>query len=152
MGFCAGILNNQSALYTETSSLCPKKSGQLFQGHTPIRQHRQLWIMCDQQQHLPPATLQFTQHLQHLQARRRIQVARWLVSRAMATRCCSPPESRAGRLSSCESVPFVLTPHHLPNHEPHITRGSISGGMKVPAASHREVKDGAPFVARTVPT
>jgi hypothetical protein len=24
MGFCSGILNNQPALYTETSSLCPK--------------------------------------------------------------------------------------------------------------------------------
>src|SRR5690348_2179737 len=72
-------------------------------------------------------------------------------ARAIATRCCSPPESRAGRVSSCESVPFVLTPHRLLNHEPHITKGSTSGGMKIPAASYRKREATAPFLPGTLP-
>ena len=50
---------------------------------------------------------QIRQRLKHLLRRARIQIACWLVShdkrgivdqaRAMATRCCSPPESSAGK-------------------------------------------------------
>lgn len=115
--------------------------------------------MRDQEQRLPPAALHVTQHLQ---ARRRVQVARWLIGqhklRLIDERprnghallfTAREPRGRSMKLREC---PFVLTPHHLLNYEPHITRGGASGGMKVPAASHREVKDGAPFVAWTVPT